>query len=100
MCLCTYGSTSHEHSDFHRRRESMVQVEILPVHSVRVTDLIIWDEAPMQHKFTFQAVDRTFRDLTGIDKPFGGKIMVMGGDFRQVLPVIPRANKLKLWMLH
>ena len=63
---------------------------------VQVTDLIIWDEAPMQHKFDFQAVDRTFRDLTGIDKPFGGKIVVMGGDFRQVLPVIPRADNAQV----
>ena len=63
---------------------------------IQVTDLIIWNEAPMQHKFNFQAVDRTFRDLTGIDKPFGGKIMVMGGDFRQVLPVIPRADRAQV----
>jgi hypothetical protein len=63
---------------------------------IQVTELIIWDEAPMQHKFNFQAVNRTFRDLTGIDKPFGGKIVVMGGDFRQVLPAIPRTDRAQL----
>jgi hypothetical protein len=26
-------------------------------------DLIIWDEAPMMHRRTFEAVDRTLRDL-------------------------------------
>jgi len=25
--------------------------------------LIIWDEAPMMHRFCFEAVDRTFRDI-------------------------------------
>jgi ATP-dependent DNA helicase PIF1 len=47
----------------------------------------------MQHKWVFEAVDRTLRDITGIDKPFGGKVILMGGDFRQVLPVVPRANR-------
>ena len=63
---------------------------------IQVADIIIWDEAPMQHKHTFEAVDRTFKDLTGIDKPFGGKVVIMGGDFRQVLPVIPRAGRTQV----
>ena len=41
-------------------------------------------------------MDRTFQDLTGIDKPFGGKVVIMGGDFRQVLPVIPRAGRTQV----
>jgi ATP-dependent DNA helicase PIF1 len=45
----------------------------------------------MMHKFVFEAVDRTFRDITQVDKPFGGKIFVFGGDFRQILPVIPHS---------
>jgi len=27
------------------------------------------------------------------DVPFGGKTIVLGGDFRQVLPVIPHASR-------
>ncbi|CAN6685077.1 unnamed protein product [Malus baccata var. baccata] len=41
-------------------------------------------------------LDRTFRDLTDIDLPFGGKIMIFGGDFRQVLPVIRKGTKSEL----
>jgi hypothetical protein len=63
---------------------------------IKVAQIIIWDEAPMQHKFTFEAVDRTLRDLTRVDKPFGGKVVVMGGDFRQVLRVIPRASRTQI----
>ncbi|CAG8778301.1 8548_t:CDS:1, partial [Rhizophagus irregularis] len=59
---------------------------------IKMTKLIIWDEAPMAHKFTFEAVDRTFRDITEVDKPFGGIIFVMGGDFRQILPVVIRGT--------
>ena len=58
-----------------------------------ITDLIIWDEAPMAHRFAFEAVNRTFRYITGINKPFGGIIFVMGGDFRQILPVVVRGTR-------
>jgi len=60
---------------------------------IKATKLIIWDEAPMSHRFAFEAVDRTFRDLTGINKPFGGIIVILGGDFRQILPVVIRGTR-------
>lgn len=47
----------------------------------------------MAHRFAFEAVDRTFRDLTGVEKPFGGIIVVLGGDFRQILPVVIRGTR-------
>ncbi|XP_061344252.1 uncharacterized protein LOC133290209 [Gastrolobium bilobum] len=63
------------------------------------TKLIIWDEAPMVHKFCFEALDRTLRDvlrfydISCVDMPFGGKVVVLGGDFRQILPVIPNGSR-------
>ena len=63
---------------------------------INVTKLFIWDEAPMMHKFAFEAVDRTLRDITQVDKPFGGKIFVFGGDFRQILPIIPHATRSEI----
>jgi hypothetical protein len=56
------------------------------------TKLILWDEAPTTNKLAFEAVDRTLRDLIDRNKPFGGIVFVMSGDFRQVLPVIPRGS--------
>ena len=59
-----------------------------------MTDLVIWDEAPMQHHHNMEAVDRTFRDLlNNSDKPFGGLTIVFGGDFRQILPVILKGSR-------
>ena len=55
---------------------------------VRRTALIVWDEAPMAHRHLLEAFDRTLRDVVGRDEPFGGKVVVLGGDFRQILPVI------------
>ena len=63
------------------------------------TSLIIWDEAPMMHRHAFEALDRTLRDLLrfkdpdSMNKPFGGITVVMGGDFRQILPVVPRGSR-------
>ncbi|CAN0837872.1 ATP-dependent DNA helicase PIF1 [Linum grandiflorum] len=62
---------------------------------VEQTSLIVWDEAPMVHRLSFEAVDRTICDLMNTPqsgpgyKPFGGKIVLLGGDFRQTLPVVP-----------
>ena len=46
----------------------------------------------MQHKQCFMAVHRTFTDRLGNDDLFGGIPMVLGGDFAQILPVVPRGN--------
>jgi ATP-dependent DNA helicase PIF1 len=61
---------------------------------VRRAKLIIWDEAPMMHRHCFEAVDRTLKDIMHEKRfPFGGKVVVLGGDFRQILPVIPKGTR-------
>uniref|UniRef100_A0ABD2WRM7 ATP-dependent DNA helicase n=1 Tax=Trichogramma kaykai TaxID=54128 RepID=A0ABD2WRM7_9HYME len=55
-------------------------------------DIIIWDEASMIPKKALEIVDLTLRDLTDKNEPFGGKKIVLGGDFRQILPVIKHSN--------
>ena len=50
----------------------------------------------MAHKFCFEALDQSLRDIikakSSSDKNFSGKVMVFGGDFRQILSVIPRGK--------
>ncbi|XP_020989680.1 uncharacterized protein LOC110276918 [Arachis duranensis] len=71
---------------------------------IRRASLIIEDEVPMTNKLVFEALDRTFRDLmssnvaSALDIPFGGKVIVLGGDFRQVLPVIPKGTRAEIVM--
>ncbi|XP_010489748.1 PREDICTED: ATP-dependent DNA helicase PIF1-like [Camelina sativa] len=57
--------------------------------------LIIWDETPMMSKYCFETLDRSLRDIMrdSEDKPFGGKVIIFGGDFRQILPVIVGAGR-------
>ncbi|CAN1750784.1 ATP-dependent DNA helicase PIF1 [Linum perenne] len=54
--------------------------------------LIVWDEAPMVHRLSFEAVDRTLCD-SPCYKPFGGKTVILGGDFRQTLPIVPNGGR-------
>jgi hypothetical protein len=61
---------------------------------IESASLVIWDEALMTHRKCFEALDRSLRDVLSdrdpslADVPFGGKIVVLGGDLRQILPVI------------
>ena len=51
--------------------------------------MFIIDEASMIPIHALHAIDRLLQDITGVTVPFGGKIFLLGGDFHQVLPVMP-----------
>ena len=59
---------------------------------IKNCDLILWDEVSMSHKYMIEAVDRMMRDLCKNNLPFGGKVVVFAGDFRQTLPIIVGAD--------
>lgn len=50
--------------------------------------IIIWDEGPIVHKYVLECVNITLCDVMDCDDTFGGKVILLGGDFRHVLPVI------------
>ncbi|CAF1264648.1 unnamed protein product [Didymodactylos carnosus] len=61
-------------------------------------ELIVWDECTMSHRQALEALDRTLQDLRGNGKFIGGVVVLLAGDFRQTLPVIPKgtmADELK-----
>ena len=43
-------------------------------------------------KHAIEAIDRMLRDISNSNVPFAGKVILLGGDFRQTLPVIKRAR--------
>ena len=59
----------------------------------RNTSLIIWDEATMANRLLIEALDRGLRDVADADEPFGGKVVVLAGDFRQTLPILKLASR-------
>lgn len=44
----------------------------------------------MINKNCLEALDRSLQDICSSSAPFGGKVLIMGGDFRQVLPVVKK----------
>lgn len=69
---------------------------------IRKAKLIVWDESSLTSKLIFETVDRTMKDSFKDEDAafgnirFGGRLFVFGGDFRQVLPVIPRASRSQI----
>ncbi|MDD9341337.1 MAG: AAA family ATPase, partial [Providencia heimbachae] len=59
---------------------------------LRLTSIILWDECTMANKKSLEAFNRTMQDLRGNQQLFGGALILLSGDFRQTLPVIPRST--------
>ena len=69
---------------------------------IQSTSLIIWDEALMADRKCLESIDRTLRDIMSVDNrlladiPFGGIVVVLGGDLRQILPVIEGGTRQQI----
>ncbi|XP_075092423.1 uncharacterized protein LOC107802815 [Nicotiana tabacum] len=55
--------------------------------------LIVWDEVSMAKKELIEAFDLLLKDLMDTKILFGGKVVVLGSDFRQTLPVVRSGKK-------
>ncbi len=53
--------------DLHDESTCNITQQMKVAELVRKVDLIIWDEAPMMHRRTFEAVDHTLHDLMQLD---------------------------------
>nr|KAJ0220462.1 hypothetical protein LSAT_V11C200065900 [Lactuca sativa] len=63
---------------------------------LKLTSMIIWDEAPMSDRQCFEFLDKSLRDILEDDSHFFGRMsMLLGGDFRQTLPYSEFAS----WLL-
>jgi ATP-dependent DNA helicase PIF1 len=66
---------------------------------LREASLIVIDEATMGSKELYELIDVLLRDVMRTDNPdladvpFGGKVVVLSGDLRQLAPVIKKASR-------
>ncbi|CAF2107137.1 BnaC08g47210D [Brassica napus] len=101
--LLPNGRTSHSRFNILLKLDEDKFCNIKPgtmlAELIEETDLIIWDEAPMTDKHAFEALDKTLKNIMSMknppakNQPFGGKTVMLGGDFRQILPVIPQGSR-------
>ena len=107
ICLCSAfsgvasqqlpnGTTIHRRFKFLPNMDPSVNCNINANSStanlLRNAAVIILDEVTMMNKYDLERIDRTLRDLMSdsgskqSEIPFGGKLIILSGDFRQILP--------------
>ncbi|XP_043473610.1 uncharacterized protein LOC122505828 [Leptopilina heterotoma] len=91
------GRTSHSMFKFPIpiNEDSTCNVSGMSKHAelLRSAKIIIWDEITMAPKYALQAMESMLRDITKCNKPFGGKVILLSGDFRQTLPIVPHGSR-------
>jgi hypothetical protein len=96
-CLLNEGRTAHSSLaiplQLHDASVCSISAQSTLGQSLREVQLIVLDEACAGHRFMFEAIDRSLRDIRGIDSPNGGVVVLYGGDFRQTLPVVVRGGR-------
>ena len=82
------------------KRSEMLESPISSTDShaalIRQSSLIIWDEALMANRAVLACVDETCQKIMPSSLPFGGKVVVLLGDFRQTCPVIHKGTKAEV----
>ncbi|PCH43539.1 hypothetical protein WOLCODRAFT_47437, partial [Wolfiporia cocos MD-104 SS10] len=63
---------------------------------IREAAVIVWDEAPMANRKVLHCVDKICRRIMQNDLPFGGKVVILLGDFRQTCPVIRHGTRQQI----
>ncbi len=56
------------------------------------TQLILWNEVYVQYKDVVDIVDKCLRDITKVNSLFSGIPLVLGENWAQSLPVVPRGS--------
>lgn len=67
-------------------------------HSKEVREIVsckylLVDEVSMLNKYTFKAIDLLLQDLCCSSESFGGKIMLLCGDFKQLPCVVVHGSR-------
>ena len=95
--LLPFGKTAHSlfkiPVPLHANSISSLRPNSQAGKALRDTKLILWDECTMTAWKTLDLVDKLLRECSGSNLPFGGKVLLLGGDFRQCLVVVPRGDR-------
>jgi ATP-dependent DNA helicase PIF1 len=89
--LSLSGQTIHSFFGFTSSvfaRDGIPNPNTLPVELILATETFIIDEISMVRSDLFTAIDNSLRFATGVSRPFGGKQIVVVGDFHQLPPVV------------
>lgn len=83
-------------NDKHEMLQSPIQANDPRGKFIRELAVICWDEATMANRAVLSCVDETCRRVMGNDVAFGGKTVILLGDFRQTGPVIRGGSRTEI----
>lgn len=94
--LLPFGMTVHRTFKLPRNFNNIFTCQIkqeVEKRRLQKADVIFIDEGSMLPKKALHIINQTLCDLCNTSKNFGGKMLIIGGDFRQILPVIKFASR-------
>ena len=71
---------------------SNMKIPSLASSKLKEASLLIIDEASMLSTHSLRVIDLLLREIMNDIRPFGGKLLILGGDFRQTTNVVPRGS--------
>ena len=90
--LLTDGRTMHSGFDLPIQMldnsTSSMTIPSQKSEDIRKASAIIIDETSSMHKNALRIIDMLLREIMQTDKEFGGKVLILGGDFRQTANII------------
>ena len=100
--LLHHGVTSHKGFFIPRildgKTESRLATHTEQAKKLKNAPFVIIDEVTMMHKDAFSYIDKTLRSIVDGEQknlPFGGKIVLISGDWKQLLPVVRGAVRIE-----
>jgi hypothetical protein len=93
---CLHGQIKVPVNDRNEMLKSPIQANDPRAELIKEAALWVWDEAPMANRAVMSCTEETCRVVMENDEPFGGKVVVLLGDFRQTCPVIRRGTRAQV----
>ena len=84
-CHRLFGLPVEEESE---AKVSKIAPASLAAQIITHAQCFIIDEISMLSRESLDIIDLTIRTLTNTDAPFGGKMVILSGDFRQLAPIV------------
>lgn len=94
-CTLIGGSTIHSrfHLSWNEYPAVICNMSNATKNELKQCDVILWDQAAACGKQNFEKIDGFLRALTNNKLPFGGKVVVIAGDFNECLPILQGYNQ-------
>uniref|UniRef100_A0A6P7G5R2 ATP-dependent DNA helicase n=1 Tax=Diabrotica virgifera virgifera TaxID=50390 RepID=A0A6P7G5R2_DIAVI len=100
------GQTAHSKFklpiDLTAESTSTIMAQSEEAQMLRDAKLLIFDEISMARYEIINIIDRCLRDIRQDERPFGNIVTILGGDIKQLLPIVSggRAEQLKSLFYH